>query len=187
MYELYVLGELMDQAMHGYLLHTILNRIVGPMRKISWGVLYPLIRRLESEGFIEQVPDEQPSSGGGKKKKTYGITADGKRQFFQLMEEPIEYTADYELHFQIKMANFDHIDDEIRRIILYQYKDYLRFVRRHIEDNKTHILDSKCIPESERPNLLRIIDQRLVHIGVDETWVEKQMKQAMGVTNDDNK
>lgn len=35
--ELFILGELTGSPMHGYLLHTILNGIIGPTRKISWG------------------------------------------------------------------------------------------------------------------------------------------------------
>jgi hypothetical protein len=51
------------------LLHTILNQVVGPFRNISWGVLYPLIRRFEEEGLIEHVQDDQPNVERGKKKK----------------------------------------------------------------------------------------------------------------------
>ena len=44
-YELFVLGELMDGPHHGYELREILSRMMGPFRHISWGVLYPLIRQ----------------------------------------------------------------------------------------------------------------------------------------------
>src|SRR6266567_6089024 len=57
MYELFVLGELMDGPHYGYLLREILGRLLGPFRHISWGVLYPLIRHLEREGLI--VPSEE--------------------------------------------------------------------------------------------------------------------------------
>ena len=57
MYELFVLGELMDGPHHGYLLREILGRLLGPFRHISCGVLYPLIRQLEREGLI--VPFEE--------------------------------------------------------------------------------------------------------------------------------
>src|SRR5579871_5535110 len=45
-YELFVLGELVNGPMHGYLLREILNRVLGPYRTMSWGVLYPLIHAL---------------------------------------------------------------------------------------------------------------------------------------------
>lgn len=177
-YELYILGELMRCSMHGYLFHTILNQVMGPIRKISWGVLYPLIRRLEEEGLIEQVHDDMPNEGRGKKKKTYQITEAGRTQFYLLMEEPIEYTADYDLHFQIKLCNFDKIKDDVKLIILHQYKDYLRFIRRHIEDNKAHTLNNNDIPDTELPLILSVIDLRLKQVEVNETWVEKKIQEV---------
>ena len=51
-YELFVLGELMDGPHHGYKLREILSNLFGPFRQISWGMLYPLIRQLEREGLL---------------------------------------------------------------------------------------------------------------------------------------
>src|SRR5437588_13030235 len=85
MYELFVLGELMDGPHYGYLLRDILGRLLGPFRHISWGVLYPLIRRLEREGLI--VPDEKTddrrseSIQGNQQRKQYRITETGQRRF----------------------------------------------------------------------------------------------------------
>src|SRR5260221_14647378 len=56
-YELYVLGELMEQPVHGYLPPQILSHILGPYRPMSWGGLYPPIHRLWQEGaFLPLVP-----------------------------------------------------------------------------------------------------------------------------------
>lgn len=178
MYELYILGELMDRALHGYLLHTILKRVAGPIREISWGVLYPLIRRLEEENLIEQVQDDTSTEGRGKKKKTYRITGAGKERFYRLMEEPIEYSSDYELHFHIKMGDFDQVDNDVKLVILHQYKDYLRFNRHHIHDNRTHVLDSDQIPDTEVPYILGVLDHRFMQVEVNESWVEKQIQEV---------
>lgn len=42
-YELFVLGELMTGPHYGYKLHEIIQRILGPFQRLSWGTLYPLI------------------------------------------------------------------------------------------------------------------------------------------------
>src|SRR5258706_7725123 len=65
MYELFVLGELMDGPHHGYSLREILSRMLGPFRQISWGVLYPLIRQLEREGLILQNEESSAASEAG--------------------------------------------------------------------------------------------------------------------------
>ena len=76
MYELFILGELMDQPMHGYLLREIINLAIGPLRQMSWGALYPLLRRLEADALIEQSPE--PSGSGDRPRKIYRITSAGR-------------------------------------------------------------------------------------------------------------
>lgn len=183
MNELYALGELMTRPLHGYLLHNILNRTVGPIRQISWGTLYPLIRRLEKEGFIEQVQDDELTGGRGKKKKTYQITEEGKTQFYRLMEEPIPYSSDYELHFHIKMGNFSQVTEDVKLIILHQYKDFLRFNHRHIQEHKNYVEETDEIPGTEVPYIVSIHEHILMQTELNESWVEKQIqkvKRAMG-------
>lgn len=178
MYELFVLGELMDRSMHGYRLHAILNKVIGPLQKISWGVLYPLIHGLEKDGLIEQVHEEDDrQKGRGKKKKTYQITPEGRRRFYRLMEEPIEYKPAYEIHFQIKMSNFDQVDQQLKRIVLDQYRDFLKFLQRHIEENTEDILKNKAvIPPGELKELLNLNHHRLDKLNVDQAWVDENIR-----------
>ena len=177
MYELYILGELMDRPLHGYLLHTILNRVVGPLRKISWGVLYPLIHGLEEENLIEEVQGVADTDGRGRKKKTYQITKQGKERFYRLMEEPIEYKTDYELHFYIKMANLDHVDEDVKLVIYHQYRDYLRYIGRHIEELRNDVVVEKNIPPSELPHILSVFEHRSIHNELSENWIQKKIEE----------
>jgi len=165
----------MERKLHGYLLHSILNRVVGPMRSISWGVLYPLIHELEENGYIEQAP-EGPKERRGKKKKTYQVTEDGKERFKRLMEEPIEYKADYELHFYIKMANFDHVSDDVKIVIYYQYLDYLKSIQRYIDEQAVHVAAQESIPESEKYYLSNIYEHRRSQNEIGIAWVTKQVE-----------
>ncbi|GGH77627.1 DNA-binding PadR family transcriptional regulator [Pullulanibacillus pueri] len=175
MYELYILGELMDRPYHGYLLQMIINRVVGPIRKISWGVLYPLIHELEEDHLIEEV--EVTTEGKGRKKKTYQITPLGKERFYRLMEEPIEYKSDYEVHFYIKVSNIDHVTRDVALVIYHHYKDYLRYLRRHIEELKAHVEGEDNIPKNEVPNILSVLEHRLLQNQVSEEWVLKKIEE----------
>src|SRR5215510_9216586 len=86
LYELFVLGELIGGPHHGYLLHEILSKILGPFRTASWGALYPLIHRLEEDGFI--VPDmktkRSDSEGKRSRRYIYRITKTGRDRFQEL-------------------------------------------------------------------------------------------------------
>ena len=58
MYELFVLGELVHKPMHGYLLQRVVQEAIGPVRQMSWGALYPLLKRLERDGLITRAVHE---------------------------------------------------------------------------------------------------------------------------------
>jgi DNA-binding PadR family transcriptional regulator len=137
MYELFVLGELMDGPHYGYLLRDILGRLLGPFRQISWGVLYPLIRHLEREGLI--VLDEKVGTGrsegiqGNQQRKQYHITDAGRRRFFALMLETGDFTADYPELFLIKLNNLDHLTREQKLTILWHYRDYLQIEQKYLQ------------------------------------------------------
>jgi DNA-binding PadR family transcriptional regulator len=61
--ELAVLGLLSEQPLHGYELKKRLSETLGPLWGISFGSLYPALRRLERSGAIEaaEPADDQPA------------------------------------------------------------------------------------------------------------------------------
>ena len=62
MLDLAILGLLKDQPLHGYELRKRLSDSLGPMWGISYGSLYPALRRLEREGAIESAEPTSPSA-----------------------------------------------------------------------------------------------------------------------------
>src|SRR5258708_23647525 len=67
-YELFVLGELLVQPMSGSFLHETARRILGPFRPLSWGIISPLLRRLEQQWLVTSViaprrPSPPPGRG----------------------------------------------------------------------------------------------------------------------------
>lgn len=167
----------MLRPLHGYMLHTILNKVMGQMRTISWGVLYPLIRKLEEDSLIEQIHNDGATEvGRGRRKKTYQITVAGRERFHYLMEEPIEYSSDYELHFHIKMGKFGLVTDDLKLLIFHQYKHFLRFNSRHIRESRSHVLESGEVPEEEVPYIVDVQDHILMQIEFNESWLEQQIE-----------
>src|SRR5262245_41866294 len=112
--------------MHGYLLREIINLAIGPMRQMSWGALYPLLRRLEEDGLIEQVAD--PEASGERQRKIYGVTPYGRERFVFLLSRPQEYTHDYPDFFNIQLSNFDHLVPEQRLEAMRNYRGYAQFL-----------------------------------------------------------
>jgi len=180
MYELFVLGELMDGPHYGYLLRDILGRLLGPFRQISWGVLYPLIRHLEHEGLI--VLDEKAgtrrgeSIQGHQQRKAYRLTSAGRRRFLALMLGTGDYTADYPELFLIKLNNLDHLTREQKLTILWHYRDYLQVEQKYLQEGQRNISDgTHVIPEEQRAHILDIIAFRQSGIQAQIDWIARKI------------
>ena len=73
MIELAVLGQLKERPMHGYQLNRELSEHLGGLSRVSYGSLYPSLRRLERQGAITS----EPGATGARRKTVYAITAEG--------------------------------------------------------------------------------------------------------------
>ncbi|MCP1310727.1 PadR family transcriptional regulator [Paenibacillus tyrfis] len=172
MYDLFVLGELMIGDTHGYQLQERLKRAVGPVRQISSGTLYPLLSRLVEHGWISLRLEEQE---GGRARKIYKLTEAGRERFFELMDSPLDYTAETELMFHFKMSNFPFVTKEVRLASLEQYLNYLQHNLKYV-DSVARMISSKKMDERKRAQVLRMLDHRK-HVGLaDAEWVSKELE-----------
>ncbi|MEV6526145.1 PadR family transcriptional regulator [Longispora sp. NPDC051575] len=120
MLELAILGLLHEAPMHGYELRKQLAVKVGAFRAaISYGSLYPTLRRLQAGGWIteESDPNETPTLVGRRSKVVYKITAEGKERFQELLVAAGPETYDDE-GFGVHFAFFARTDPATRLRIL---------------------------------------------------------------------
>jgi DNA-binding PadR family transcriptional regulator len=116
-----ILGLLHETAMHGYELRKQLTAKLGAIRAaISYGSLYPTLRRLQSDGLItEGAPAEAPvpplTSRRGR--VVYRITAEGKERFQELLLRTGPETYE-DPGFGVHFAFFARTDQDTRLRIL---------------------------------------------------------------------
>ena len=149
MLELAVLGLLKERAMHGYELRKQLGAMLGPFWQVSWGSLYPALRRLAKSGAVEK--DEQPvpkrpakrvlaktkttkastkaaaktaAMPSGRRKTVYKITPEGDEMFTEMLQETAA-AVDAE-HFTLKLAFFRYLPPETRLTLLERRRAYLQ-------------------------------------------------------------
>src|SRR5207245_9822799 len=84
--EMAVLGLLKERTMHGYELKKELTATLGQFWQVSYGSLYPTIRRLEVEGAVERI---FPRGDVKRRKNIYRITAKGEAMFTDALGEPL--------------------------------------------------------------------------------------------------
>jgi len=115
--ELAVLGLLHEAPLHGYELRKRLSAVFGPVRRISYGSLYPCLKDLLAEGLIAE-DDAASVVGVGKRGRTvYKLTAEGKEQLQQQLGEHGPAAWEDET-FGVRMAFFAQTDADVRLKIL---------------------------------------------------------------------
>lgn len=124
MLEMAILGILHEAPMHGYELRKQLALKIGAMRAaISYGSLYPTLRRLQSRGWITEAgessadDDSVPPLTSRRGRVVYKITAEGKERFQELLAHTGPETFD-DPGFGVHFAFFARTDAEIRLRIL---------------------------------------------------------------------
>jgi DNA-binding PadR family transcriptional regulator len=153
MYELFLLGKVMERPWHGYEIHQVLNSVVGPARQVSWGTIYPLLQRLEKGGLVQRVP-EPSDKDDGRGRQRFAITAKGRQRFLQLMKAEARNDANYRETFRIKLGNFSRVDAETRRGILDRYLERLSSISAHTKAMSGLVSQVAEMGEVERRNIL---------------------------------
>ncbi len=142
MLELAVLGLLKEQPLHGYELKKRLSDTLGFLWGVSYGSLYPALRRLERSGAIEVVDETGPVGGvpmpatgslGGeaaaarmrrlakparRTRKAYRLTPQGEELFRELMTSEQGVGGDEERAFALKLAFCRHLPRDARLDLL---------------------------------------------------------------------
>src|SRR5919198_5957172 len=121
MLELAILGLLKERSMHGYQLSKRLAETLGPFWKVSYGSLYPALKRLQREGAVEPVFAREDV---GRRKNVYRITQMGEGLFAELLEESGQESWE-DNPFRVRLAFFRYLKPETRLRLLEKRRAYL--------------------------------------------------------------
>ncbi|BCB80611.1 PadR family transcriptional regulator [Phytohabitans flavus] len=124
MLDLAILGLLQESSMHGYELRKELATKLGAIRAaISYGTLYPTLRRLRGAGWIIEAgeaaagAEEVPPLTSRRGRVVYKITAEGKERFAELLARAGPETYE-DAGFGVHFAFFARTDRATRLRIL---------------------------------------------------------------------
>lgn len=121
MLELAILGLLKERSMHGYQLKKELSETLGPFWQVSYGSLYPALKRLQREAAVEMV---FPREEMGRRKNVYRITEAGERTFADLVEAAGAETRD-DNGFNVRLTFFRYLKPEARIGLLERRRAFL--------------------------------------------------------------
>lgn len=113
--EMAVLGLLHESPLHGYELRKRLNLLLGWTRLLSYGSLYPALKRMLRDGVINEVTN--PASVSMRQRITYQITPKGREAFATEVTDDGPSAWEDE-GFNMRFAFFSRTDADVRLRIL---------------------------------------------------------------------
>ena len=164
-----ILGFLVDQPMHGYALKRKLSPALPRERTMNDGVLYPLLRRMETDGLVRK----QVEQAGSRSRNVFHATAKGRREFERWLrsadDEADEATYDFLVGhpFLTKCLFFDRLDTaEVRQKLDAQLADSTHkletfrairegMVARDVDPYRIAVLDLGIAQQKERVRWLK--------------------------------
>jgi DNA-binding PadR family transcriptional regulator len=142
MIELAILGLLKERPMHGYQLNRELSDQLGGLWRVSFGSLYPSLRRLERQGAITSEPGT-----GARRKTVYAITEEGEGLFLDLLQEPPQEGQTEDARFRVRLAFFRYLPPETRVRLLERRRLALES---RLAEIKTHLRGTGTADDYQR-------------------------------------
>lgn len=121
MLELAILGLLKERAMHGYQLKKHLADTLGSFWQVSYGSLYPALKRLQRDEAVEMI---FPKDQVGRRKNVYRITPKGEALFAELLERAGQDATEDDA-FSVRFVFFQYLKPETRIRLLERRRAYL--------------------------------------------------------------
>lgn len=141
MLELAILGALKERPMHGYELKKRLTYLLGHLWKISFGSLYPALKRLEGKGAVEKAYTVKEKT---RNRYVYRITPEGEEIFRKLLVDTRKNSEITDADkFSLRLAFFQYMEPEMRLWLLEKRRNYLDERLQEMENlNKPRYRDS---------------------------------------------
>lgn len=162
MIEMAILGLLKSRAMHGYELKKELTTQLGQFWQVSYGSLYPAVRRLEKTGMVERYfPKEEIA----RRKNIYRITPAGEELFTSRLCERTSVVDD--ARFGVRFAFFRYMTATDRVDLLERRRAYLLEM---VADLKEKLRSYK---EKIDDYTYRLMEHRVDTTRADIEWIDR--------------
>lgn len=112
-----ILGILSERPLHGYQLRKQLGSELGPFRALSYGSLYPCLKRMVASGLIAADDDEASVASSRRSRIAYRLTDDGKARLDQELASAGASSWGDDA-FDVRFSMFDRTDSATRLRIL---------------------------------------------------------------------
>ena len=163
-----VLGFLKSAPRHGYEIKQSFEKRFGNAWSVSYGQLYPTLKKLSGEGLIAKRTEAGRKS---LERNVYTITEEGRRTLEKWMDEmpkKVRFSAkdDFSLHLLLSLDTGDRRDTlkniEIQRS---HYTALLKRLEKRYEMLSSSSLQTRCL-----------VRKQMLHIRAEVAWLEEMVE-----------
>jgi DNA-binding PadR family transcriptional regulator len=163
--DLAILGLLREEPRHGY----ELKRALGDLGfwQVSFGSLYPALRRLEKRGFIRAAKGEG-------RRKAYRITQPGRERFGKMLAEAGDGS---DRGFQLRLAFLGYLEQPRRLGVLENRRTMLQERLHGARDSFRGARRSATSPDRYR---MALMERRVRSTEADIAWLDELIASERG-------
>ncbi len=154
-----ILGLLMEGPRHGYELKRALGEL--GFWKVSFGSLYPALKRLEKRGAIE-------ASAGSGRRKSYTITDQGRETFDTLLATDPE-ASESDRAFQVRLAFLTHLPQERRVRVL---QDRRKRLTTQLKTARETLVEARTSSKNPDRYRLALMEHSMQSTQADIAWLD---------------
>lgn len=161
-----LLGLLAESPKYGYEIKRQFEGALGNAWSVSYGQLYPTLRRLSEQGWVTKRTEPGKKAA---EKNIYSITERGRRKLDEWLLKPVRSTYRVKDEFTLRFLFF-------RKIAPGQVLDYLRGYQKKTREQRDGF---RATLASLNPGvdfyLQGIIRKGIVHLEAEDRWLEEVM------------
>jgi len=175
-YDLFILGQLMDHSMTGYALRKAFSSVVGNEMTISFGSLYPLLDKLAKSGEITLTFEETDNK---RPQKVATITKIGQDRFMELALEEVPVNKQTQLTFQMKL-NFLHLLNQTQQVKV--LKDFQASTLDHLkklEELRLFLKNNHHMIQADIDDALLLKELQIARTKTQYDWVTALLKRVI--------
>ena len=159
-----LLGLLAESPKYGYEIKRQFEGALGNVWSVSYGQLYPTLRRLSEQGWVTKRTEPGKKAA---EKNIYSITDKGRRKLDEWLLKPVGSTYRVKDEFTLRFLFF-------RKVAPLQVLDYLRGYQERTREQRESF---RATLESLHPGidfyLQGIIRKGIVHLDAEDRWLQE--------------
>jgi PadR family transcriptional regulator, regulatory protein AphA len=159
-----LLGLLAESPKYGYELKRRFEGALGNVWSVSYGQLYPTLRRLSEMGWLTKKTEPGKKAA---EKNIYSITEKGRKKLDEWLLSPIRSTYRVKDEFTLRFLFFSKL--EPARVV-----EYLEEHRRKTAEQRASFEKTLAALQGEIDFFLQgIIRKGVVHLDAEDRWLEQ--------------